>query len=133
MLARNLAVQMDRTGDGSSAEQLIPLGKGTSSLKGLLQSPMLRWALASQPSVMATATGQAPIGSTGEPLTAIQQTRRLRLAANLYETMQASHAAQFRGWLILSMCVVLGGGLALLYSLALFVPLVQLLKDIIGN
>lgn len=136
MLARNLAVQMDRSVEGSSAEQLISTGQGVPWLRGLLQSPMLRWALASEQTTATTATTvteQAAIGSTGEPLAMLQQARRLHLAANLYETMQTMHAMQFRGWLILLACIVLGGGLTLLYGLALFMPLVQLLRDIIGK
>lgn len=130
MLARNMAVQMDRAVEGSSAEQLISTGQGVPALRGLLQSPMLRWALAGE---QTTATEQTAVGSTGKPLAMLQQARRLRLAANLYETMQTMHAMQFRGWLILLACIGLGGGLTLLYGLALFMPLVQLLKDIIGK
>lgn len=133
MLARNVAVQMDRAVEGSSAEQLISTGQGVPALRGLLQSPMLRWALASEQTTATTVTEQALIGSTGQPLATLQQARRLRLAANLYETMQTMHAMQFRGWLILLACIVLGGGITLLYGLALFMPLVQLLKDIIGK
>lgn len=132
MLARNMAVQMDRAVEGSSAEQLISTGQRVPALRGLLQSPMLRWALASEQATASTATEQ-PIESTGQSLATLQQARRLRLAANLYETMQTMHAMQFRGWLILLACIGLGGGLTLLYSLALFMPLVQLLKDIIGK
>lgn len=121
-LARNLATQVDRDSNSASSLALFANRSGK-DWRGLMQAPMLRWALA---------TEAPPVGQP-EDTAAIAQhhSRRLRLAASLYETMHAIHAQQFRSWLILFCCVVLGGGVTLIYVLALFVPLVELLKDMV--
>ena len=122
-LARNLATQIDQTNNSQSLGSLAVSPDSSSSMPGVIQSPMLRWALSAT-------SGREPAESA--EVTAQQQSRRLHLAANLYERMQTIRSQQFRIGLTLFACIFLGGGLTLLYSLTLFAPLVQLLKDIVG-
>lgn len=118
LLARNLATQIDQAAASKSDGPTI---------RGLYQPPMLRWALEADPDQV-----QSQADQEASPARAQRQSRRLRLAANLYEAMQTIHAQRLRTGLALFGCIVLGGGLTLIYALALFVPMVRLLKDIVG-
>lgn len=124
-LAQNIELQLrfvSVKSEGTIDEQF------TKQWRGLLQSPMLQWALAKN----VPSPPENTAGPNSDSFSATQQrSRRLQLAANLYATMHTIHAQRFRGWLILIACIVFGGGLTLLYGLALFAPLVQLLKDIV--
>ncbi len=47
--------------------------------------------------------------------------------------MQGIRTQQFRGWMIILSGILLGGGVTLVYALALFAPLIELIKDIVGR
>lgn len=71
--------------------------------------PFLRWALC-------------------HPVETIGRSQALRMAANIYRESAQRRAERVRVAAPLAACVVLGGGITLLYGLALFVPVVQMLK-----
>jgi type II secretory pathway component PulF len=73
--------------------------------------PFLRWALLDS-----------------EP--AVDRARALRMAADIYRDSSVRGAERARLLAPILACIVIGGGAALLYGLALFVPVVQLLKSV---
>ncbi len=123
LVAHNLAVQVEQThSDRAGAKADVAVEDYS-----LAQSPMMRWALSTSSGGESAASSPHVMVDNG------QQARRLRLTANLYDTMQTIHAQRLRVGLTLFACIVLGGGMTLVYALALFGPLVQLLNDIVGR
>ena len=123
LASRNLAAQL---GCEHAVASNAPMDISDAALRwipGRIPSPMLSWAMA------------RPRDATTEDPLAInqQQSHRLGLVANLFERMQVIHVQRSRTLLVLLTCIVLGGGLALMYALALFLPLIQVLKDILGK
>lgn len=57
----------------------------------------------------------------------IERTKALRIAARMYRETAQRRAVRFRAVAPVAMLVLVGGTVTLLYSLALFVPMVQLL------
>jgi type II secretory pathway component PulF len=56
--------------------------------------------------------------------------RALRMAAELYQHTASRRREQFRVVAPIVVCVVIGGGVTLLYGLSLFVPMVELLRTL---
>jgi type II secretory pathway component PulF len=83
----------------------------TASVAGSSIPPFLRWALLNS-----------------EP--AIDRSRALRMAADVYRDSAGRGAERARLLAPILACIVIGGGAVLLYGLALFVPVVQLLKSV---
>ena len=73
--------------------------------------PFLRWAIWH---------GDGPVG----------RPRALRMAANVYRQSAQRRIERLRVAVPLAACVVLGGGVTLLYALALFVPVAQMLQGL---
>jgi type II secretory pathway component PulF len=73
--------------------------------------PFLRWALLDSDA----AVGRGPA---------------LQMAANLYRESAERRAERLRVVAPILVCVILGGGVTLLYGLALFVPVVEMLKAV---
>jgi len=60
----------------------------------------------------------------------IGRARALRMAASLYRDSAQRHLERLRVTAPLVLCIVLGGGVTLLYGLALFVPVVEMLRGL---
>jgi type II secretory pathway component PulF len=61
---------------------------------------------------------------------AIGRARALRMAANVYRQSAQRRLGRMRVVVPLVACVVLGGGITLLYALALFVPVAQMIQGL---
>lgn len=75
--------------------------------------PLLRWAIVS-------ADGT------------VDQPRALRMAASLYRQSAQRRLQRLRVVAPLVTCLVIGGGVTLMYGLALFVPLAQMIQGLAG-
>jgi hypothetical protein len=62
----------------------------------------------------------------------VGKSRALRMAAGAYRESAQRRVQRLRVVAPAVTCLVIGGGVALLYALALFVPVVQMLKGLCG-
>ncbi len=62
----------------------------------------------------------------------VGRSRSLRIAAGIYRDSAQRRARRLRALAPIFTCVVLGGGVVLLYALALFVPVAQMLHGLAG-
>jgi general secretion pathway protein F len=95
-----------RTLPASAVEQVAPSSSAAAQFP-----PFLRWALLQS-----------------EP--AVERPRALRMAADLYHQAALRRRERFRVMVPIVVCIVIGGGITLLYGLSLFVPLVELLRTL---
>ena len=101
------------------------IGKSDSSQPASILPPVLRWAMSRiAPSSSNPDATNPPIAKESSDSEALQ------FAAGIYATMQRYQVEQRRAWLPLVLGMTFGGGLVLLYCMALFAPMAELLKDL---
>jgi len=62
----------------------------------------------------------------------VGRSRALRMAADLYRNSAERRTSRLRVLAPVVTCVVIGGGVTLLYALALFIPVAQMIQGLAG-